>query len=94
MVGAADAGQLIMIGVLMLSSLLNVVYLLSPVAKGFFLTGADNNQLAESGVNEAPFWCLMPPVFTAFGCLVLFFYGGEVSAFLAPIAGSAEGVSQ
>jgi len=85
MVGAADAGQLLMIGVLMLSSLLNVVYLLGPVARGFYLQDRENDELAAQGVSEAPFWCVAPPVFTAFGCLVLFFYGGEISAFLAPI---------
>jgi len=85
MVGAADTGQLIMIGVLMLSSLLNVVYLLGPIAKGFYLSDKDNDKLAANGISEAPFWCVAPPVFTALGCVVLFFYGGEISAFLAPI---------
>ena len=85
MVGAADTGQLIMIGVLMVSSLLNVVYLLGPIARGFFLQDINNDKLAEKGISEAPFWCVAPPVFTAIGCLVLFFYGGEISAFLAPI---------
>ena len=77
-----------MIAVLMLSSLLNVVYLLSPIAKGFFVSDSDNDKLAENGINEAPFWCVAPPVLTAFGCILLFFYGGEISAFLAPIAES------
>jgi multicomponent Na+:H+ antiporter subunit D len=36
MLGAADADQLIMIGVLMVSSLLNVAYLLPVVGRGFF----------------------------------------------------------
>lgn len=85
MVGAADTGQLVMIGVLMLSSLLNVVYLLGPIAKGFYLSDPENDKLAKNGISEAPFWCVAPPVFTALGCVVLFFYGGEVSAFLAPI---------
>ncbi len=85
MVGAADTGQLVMIAVLMLSSLLNVVYLLGPVAKGFYLRDVENDKLAADGISEAPFWCVAPPVFTALGCLVLFLYGGEISAFLAPI---------
>ncbi len=85
MVGAADTGQLVMIGVLMLSSLLNVVYLLGPIARGFYLSDKDNDKLAANGISEAPFWCVAPPLFTALGCVVLFFYGGEISAFLAPI---------
>ena len=85
MIAAADTGQMIMIAVLMISSLLNVAYLLPIVAKGFFLSDEENN--AEEGIKEAPFWCVVPPVFTAIGCLVLFFYAGDVMAFLAPIGG-------
>ena len=36
MTGAADAGQLLIIIVLMISSLLNVAYLLPLVVRGFF----------------------------------------------------------
>ncbi|MGI9350282.1 MAG: proton-conducting transporter membrane subunit [Rhizobiaceae bacterium] len=85
MVGAADTGHLVMIGVLMVSSLLNVVYLLGPIARGFFLQDITNDSLSKNGISEAPFWCVAPPVFTAVCCVVLFFYGGEISAFLAPI---------
>jgi multicomponent Na+:H+ antiporter subunit D len=42
MLGAADAGQLAMIGVLMASSLLNVAYLLPIVGRGFFSNGAES----------------------------------------------------
>ena len=83
MVGAADTGQLIMIVVLMISSLLNVAYLLPIVAKGFFLADEKNNSVSE--IKEAPFWCVVPPVFTALGCIALFFYAGEIQAFLMPI---------
>ncbi len=85
MVGAADTGQIAIIAALMISSLLNVVYLLAPVAKGFYLSDKDNDKLAANGISEAPFWCVAPPMFTALACVVLFFYGGEISAFLAPI---------
>jgi len=85
MVAAADTGQIIMIAVLMISSLLNVAYLLPLVAKGFFLRDKENDKLAANGIAEAPFWCVAPPVFTAIGCVVLFFYAGDIAAFLAPI---------
>ncbi len=81
MVGAADAQQQIMIGVLMVSSLLNVAYLLPIVAKGFFLRDTEN----EGPVAEAPLFCWLPPAITAFGCLVLFFFAGSIQAFLTPI---------
>ena len=86
MVGAADAGQQIMIGVLMLSSLLNVAYLLPLVGRGFFLTDPDNNAVA--GIKEAPILCWAPPALTAFGCLVMFFYAGDLVEFLSPIVGN------
>jgi len=85
MVAAADTGQVIMIAVLMVSSLLNVAYLLPLVAKGFFLRDKENDKLAENGIAEAPFWCVAPPVFTAICCIILFFYAGDIAQFLAPI---------
>ena len=85
--GAADTGQIIMIGVLMLSSLLNVAYLLPIVAKGFFMSDTENDKLAAKGISEAPIMCVMPPVLTAIGCLFLFFYAGDLQTFLTPIAG-------
>ncbi|MEM7290982.1 MAG: proton-conducting transporter membrane subunit, partial [Pseudomonadota bacterium] len=85
MVGAADAGQIALIVVLMVSSLLNVVYLLGPIARGFFGRDVGNEALAENGISEAPFWCVLPPVLAAFGCIVLFFYAGEITAMLEPM---------
>lgn len=80
-VGAADTGQWIMIGVLMVSSLLNVAYLLPLVGRGFFLKGEGQpTEWAEAGVLV---W--LPPAVTAFGCLVLFFLAGDLQAFLMPI---------
>lgn len=79
-VGAADTGQWVMIGVLMVSSLLNVAYLLPIVGRGFFLgetTGAE--------IKESPTLVWLPPAVTAFGCVALFFYAGDITAFLAPI---------
>jgi multicomponent Na+:H+ antiporter subunit D len=83
MLGAADNGQLIMIGVLMLSSLLNVAYLLPIVGRGFFrpLKAGDDN----GGPVKTPVLTVLPPLFTAFGCLLLFFYASEIVAYLEPI---------
>ena len=91
MVGAADAGQQIMIGVLMLSSLLNVAYLLPLVGKGFFLPAKEEDPLKDSGFKEAPLFVVAPPVLTAFGCLILFLYAGGVQDFLWPITGVPHG---
>ncbi|MCP5037208.1 MAG: monovalent cation/H+ antiporter subunit D family protein [Rhodobacteraceae bacterium] len=83
--GAADTGEWVMIGVLMASSLLNVAYLLPIVGRGFFLksgedTGDDPKNWSEAG---ALVW--LPPAATALGCLILFFYAGAVQEFLMPL---------
>ena len=40
---------------------------------------------AKGGIQEAPFFCVLPPCLTAFGCLVLFFYADAILALLRPI---------
>lgn len=82
MVGAADAGQQLMIGVLMVSSLLNVAYLVPIAAKAFFLP-PDVDTPTTYG--EAPFFCWLPPAITAVGCVLLFFYAGYIQDFLMPM---------
>jgi len=81
--GAADAGQLVMVGVLLISSLLNVAYLLPLVGKGFFLKIP--NQKEPITFSESPILVWAPPAFTAFGCIILFFYAGHIQTFLMPI---------
>ena len=97
-IGAADTGQLAIIAVLMISSALNVAYLLPLVARGFFLPAPDSGQSnaedsATTGrtgwrqqIREAPLFCWLPPALTAVGCLVLFLYADSVRDFLLPIA--------
>jgi len=82
-VGAADAGQQVMIAVLMVSSLLNVAYLMPVVARGFFLQSPDAG--TRPGMREAPLLCWLPPAITAVGTLLLFFYATRLQDFLMPI---------
>ncbi len=70
MVGAADAGQLILVGVLAVSTLLNVAYLMPIVARAFLLPPKDG---WTGGVQEAPLLCVVPLCFTAAGAVALFF---------------------
>lgn len=91
MMGAADAGQIIMIVVLMVSSLLNVAYLLPIVAKGFF---AEDDQEQNSQGSEAPFLCVLPPCLAALGCVVLFFYAADVIDMLQPVVSNSGGGGQ
>lgn len=86
MVGAADTGQIIMIAVLMISSLLNVAYLLPIVAKGFFVQPSNpSSDVPASGIKEAPFLCVLPPCLCALGCIVLFFYSSAIFDLIEPI---------
>ncbi|MEE9387869.1 MAG: proton-conducting transporter membrane subunit [Paracoccaceae bacterium] len=88
-VGAADTGQQVMIAVLMLSSLLNIAYLIPVVARGFFLQSPDAAPTPPR-MSEAPLLCWLPPAITAFGCVLLFFYASNLRDFLLPIVGGAQ----
>ncbi len=79
--GSADTGQWIMILVLMASSLLNVAYLLPIVGKGFFVSDPEN----VGPVKEAPALCWAPPALTALGCVIIFFFAGDIVVFLTPL---------
>ena len=82
MLGAADAGQRAMIAVLMISSLLNIAYLMPIAARGFFLPAREGE---AGGLAEAPALLWLPPMLTALGCVALFFGAGAVRDFLLPI---------
>jgi multicomponent Na+:H+ antiporter subunit D len=70
--GTLEANQMAMLLVLLASSLLNAVYFLPIVYRAFFC--APHESMFESGVNEAPIWCLIPLSITAIGSIILFFY--------------------
>ena len=87
MMGAADTDQYILIGILMLSSLLNVAYLLPIIGRGFFIS---NKEFEAQGtglgsIREAPLFCVIPPMLTAAGCLALFFYADKLYRLLEPM---------
>ncbi len=80
---SADTGELIIIGVLLISSLLNVAYLMPLVAKGFFMS--DTGEKNSISFKEGPLLVWLPPALTAFGCVILFFYAGYIQDFLMPL---------
>ena len=89
--GALQADQMIMVGVLMLSSLLNIAYLMPIPFRGFFCKpdnpghGEDHGHGAEEGIHEAPLPCLIAISISALGALVLFFYPDPIFDLLKQI---------
>jgi multicomponent Na+:H+ antiporter subunit D len=88
--GALESGQIVFVAVLMISSLLNIAYLLPIVARGFFSPPSDeigSGNVAATKIKEAPLLCVAPLCLTAFGCIVLFFYADSLYRLLVPIGG-------
>jgi len=69
--GSLEAHMIPVLGVLLVSSLLNAAYFLPIVYRGFF---APLPEGSPEGVREAPLLCLIPLSVTALGSLSLFFY--------------------
>jgi multicomponent Na+:H+ antiporter subunit D len=81
--GAFEAEQLAIVAALMISSLLNVYYLLSIPIRGFFGQTPEtprrySNPQPDGEIHEAPAMCLIAISVTTVGCLVLFFYSEPV----------------
>ncbi len=73
--GALEAGQLFIVATLMISSLLNIAYLLPiPIRAFFHRQNADSADGSAMQIQEAPLPCLIALGVTSFGCLLLFFY--------------------
>ena len=85
---AADNGQLIFIAALMISSILNIAYLIPIVARGFFKER--NPEEEPGGIKEAPLFCVVPLCISALGCIALFFFADELYNLLLPLAGEAK----
>ena len=82
-IGAIDAGYQFAVAVFMISSLLNVAYLLPIVARAFFKPLPDTPDGTPVKIKEAPAACIIPICITAFGCLLLFFFADDVYQFAA-----------
>ena len=82
--GAAHGHHGLLVAVLMISSLLNIAYLMPIAVRGFFLAPADGPQ--RPAIEEAPLFCVVPLCITAAGGLALFFFADKVYQLLAPIA--------
>ena len=83
--GALDAGQILFVAVLMVSSLLNIAYLVPIPIRAFFSKPADGSEPPR--FKEAPAFCVAALSFTALGCIVLFFLADDVYRLLVPLGG-------
>jgi multicomponent Na+:H+ antiporter subunit D len=84
--GALQADQIALLAVLMISSLMNIAYLMPIPARAFYLRPkADDHHAPASGIHEAPLFCVVPICITAIGCVVLFFYAEELYHLLLPL---------
>ncbi len=97
---SAETGHLVFVAVLMISSLLNIAYLIPVAIRGFLPAPAEaggnpggSHEPDGGGIKEAPAFCVVPLCFTALGCIVLFFYADRLYAFLRPITGAITGAS-
>ncbi|WP_239056810.1 proton-conducting transporter membrane subunit [Wenzhouxiangella limi] len=67
--GAFDAGHMLILAAFLLSTILNIAYLLPPVLRAFLKPLPASEQ---PGIKEAPWLCVVPLSLTALGTLVLF----------------------
>ncbi|MEM6453581.1 MAG: proton-conducting transporter membrane subunit [Acidobacteriota bacterium] len=97
--GTTDGRHEIFLAVLMLSSLLNIAYLMPIPARAFFMPRPETDKPAGSAASataldlerpeRAPLACVLPLCVTAFGCLVLFFSGKAIDSLIMPLLGGS-----
>ncbi len=71
--GAFDSGQIVVLMAFLVSTLLNIAYLLPPVVRAFLAPPPAD---APTGIREAPMACVIPLSLTALGTILLFFGAG------------------
>jgi multicomponent Na+:H+ antiporter subunit D len=82
-VGTVDRGMYFLTATLMISSLLNIAYLV-PIPVRAFLTPAGQEPMK---LNEAPMMCVVPLCITAVGSVLLFFFADDIYSVMEPIMG-------
>jgi multicomponent Na+:H+ antiporter subunit D len=83
--GTVEAGQWMLLSVLLVSSLLNIAYLLPIPIRAFF--GKAKDGAVYTHIQEAPVSCLAAMVVTSLACLFLFFYPNPFYELAAKAAG-------
>jgi multicomponent Na+:H+ antiporter subunit D len=72
LMGTIESDQLVLMGILIISSLLNIAYLL-PIPFHAFFSG-DKMSTSSTGIKEAPLPSLIALCVTTVGCVILFVY--------------------
>lgn len=85
--GAVEAGQLMLLAVLMISSLLNIAYLLPIPIRAFFSKPAGGEHYTE--IREAPKTILLAMIITSVACAILFFYPDPFYQLATTVAGGS-----
>ena len=83
--GSLEGGHYVVLAVLMVSSLLNIAYLLPIPIRAFFAKA--ENPAGPDRIKEAPWPCVAAPMATAIGCIVLFFYPEPLYRLMSAIVG-------
>ena len=83
--GAAEGHEFIFVGVLMLSSLLSIGYLMPVVVRAFFYPPPEGSE--GKGIKEASPAMLVPLSLTALGSIALFFFAPAIRELLLPMVG-------
>ncbi|MCY4648708.1 MAG: proton-conducting transporter membrane subunit [Gammaproteobacteria bacterium] len=87
--GALDAGQVGLVAVLMVSSLLSIGYLMIVPVRAFFSPASNphGHGHANGGIHEAPLPSLIAIVITSLCCLALFVYPDPFFQLISMVAG-------
>jgi multicomponent Na+:H+ antiporter subunit D len=91
-VGTVETHLYVLTAALMISSLLNIAYLVPIPIQAFMAPRAgkasdedDGDHGRSHGIREAPMMCVVPLCITAVGTVVLFFFAPSIYQFLLPI---------
>jgi multicomponent Na+:H+ antiporter subunit D len=91
LLGAIDAQQMVAVGVIILSTLLNAAYFLPIVYAAFFRAPKSNPEYKHKDTyGEAPLTILLAITVTALGTVVLFFFPGLPLELALQLAGDSE----
>jgi multicomponent Na+:H+ antiporter subunit D len=83
--GTLETGDAVLLGVLLLSTLLNIAYLMPIPVRAFFAKADADEHGADGGVREAPLPCVIALVITAAGTLALFFNPEPLYALMSQV---------